>query len=533
MVTNGLMGLTFGLCGVVIAWHRPSNPIGWLFIADGIGHATTAMAAPLGQQLVDSGAPIVAQRLTVTVFLWSWPWSIALFLPLSLLLFPTGRLLSPRWRWPTIAVVATSPLFVLEMATDGAPPTADVPPGYLTISSYDAFQPLWTATELRNLLALLLAITSLAHQIPPRRRNGPSATPVVAVGVRHRNPLRHPVGVHRRDADPCPAGDSAHPGIRRGRDRALPTARHPAGRVAGADLGAAVVGCHRRLCRTGRAPRLTHRIPGRTVRRGHGVRRPDHRAGVPTPPAPGRPSPVRRSPRPRPGRVPRRRTTVRRPAGCGRRDPLCPPPPVRRADCRQSDRRRSRHSPSRRRLAHRRTAIRRTALRRTALRRTALRRTALRRTALRRTALRRTAVGRTSYRRIADSRIADSRIADRRTAVASDRRPPHRSRPDRRPPYRGPSGHTRSDRRSSSCGWTSSTAVRSSARSRSECVRASPGCRRRTAMCSRWSPYRLLLPYTRPACRPNCSRHARSSSPRAKRNAAGSAATSTTASARR
>jgi two-component system NarL family sensor kinase len=161
VVTNGLMGLTFGLCGAVIAWHRPANPIGWLFIADGIGHATTAMAAPLGQQLVESGAPIVAQRLAVTLFLWSWPWSIALFLPLSLLLFPTGRLLSPRWRWAAIGIIATSPLFVLEMATDDVPPTTSVPTGYLTISSYDAFQPLWTIAELRNIVALLLAIGCL------------------------------------------------------------------------------------------------------------------------------------------------------------------------------------------------------------------------------------------------------------------------------------------------------------------------------------------------------------------------------------
>ena len=46
VVTNGLMGLTFGLCGAVIAWHRPANPIGWLFLADGIGHATTPSPMP-------------------------------------------------------------------------------------------------------------------------------------------------------------------------------------------------------------------------------------------------------------------------------------------------------------------------------------------------------------------------------------------------------------------------------------------------------------------------------------------------------
>jgi len=28
VLTNCLMGASFGLCGAVIAWHRPANPIG-------------------------------------------------------------------------------------------------------------------------------------------------------------------------------------------------------------------------------------------------------------------------------------------------------------------------------------------------------------------------------------------------------------------------------------------------------------------------------------------------------------------------
>ncbi|MFI6681681.1 histidine kinase [Kribbella sp. NPDC050470] len=161
-MTNGLMGLTFGLCGAAIAWHRPRNPIGWLFIADGIGHATTAVATPLGQLLSDADAPMVAQCLLVTLSMWAWPWSIGLFLPLALLLFPTGRLLSPRWRWAAIGIIATSPLFVLEMTGAGDAPGQGLPRGYLTISTYDDLAPLWTLTELRNIVAFLLAITCLA-----------------------------------------------------------------------------------------------------------------------------------------------------------------------------------------------------------------------------------------------------------------------------------------------------------------------------------------------------------------------------------
>ncbi|MET9276102.1 histidine kinase [Kribbella sp. NPDC003557] len=158
VVTNGLMGLTFGLCGAVIAWHRPANPIGWLFLADGIGHATTPFAETLAY-VVHSD---LAQRMLVTVALAAWPWSIGLFLPLALLLFPDGRLLSPRWRWAALAIVVTAPLFALEMAGSGEPISSGLPTGYLTLPNYDSLQPLWTATELRNVIAILLALICLA-----------------------------------------------------------------------------------------------------------------------------------------------------------------------------------------------------------------------------------------------------------------------------------------------------------------------------------------------------------------------------------
>ncbi|WP_410793440.1 sensor histidine kinase [Kribbella sp. C-35] len=158
VVTNGLMGLTFGLCGAVIAWHRPANPIGWLFLADGIGHATTPFADTLAYLVHGE----LAKQVLVTISLAAWPWSIGLFLPLALLLFPDGRLLSPRWRWAAIGIIATAPLFVLEMAGSGEPVSPDHPYGLLALRDFDALQPLWTATEVRNLIALLLALICLA-----------------------------------------------------------------------------------------------------------------------------------------------------------------------------------------------------------------------------------------------------------------------------------------------------------------------------------------------------------------------------------
>ena len=42
LLTNTAMGVGFAACGVVVARHRPANPIGWLFLAFGVAHLTTA-----------------------------------------------------------------------------------------------------------------------------------------------------------------------------------------------------------------------------------------------------------------------------------------------------------------------------------------------------------------------------------------------------------------------------------------------------------------------------------------------------------
>ncbi|MDQ6936664.1 MAG: sensor histidine kinase, partial [Actinomycetota bacterium] len=148
-------------CGAVIARNRPSNPIGWLFVADGVGHATAAVMAPAAQALHDADASIVGQRAALTVLQWSWPWSIGLLLPVALLLFPDGRLPSPRWRLVLILVVATAPLFVVEVGTDPARLRSNLPSAYLTLGNHAGLVPLWVIGELRTSAALACALVGL------------------------------------------------------------------------------------------------------------------------------------------------------------------------------------------------------------------------------------------------------------------------------------------------------------------------------------------------------------------------------------
>jgi two-component system NarL family sensor kinase len=161
VLTNAVMGLAFGGCGALLAWHRPANPIGWLFLAGGSLQAVAAAAAPAVEVLQDEGASLTAQRLVITAFVYSWPWAIGLCIPLALLLFPDGRPLSAAWRWVVAAVVASAPLFILALGAAPEPVEAGDPIGYLTLPGYDRLDWLWTLAEYRTLAAYLAALLAL------------------------------------------------------------------------------------------------------------------------------------------------------------------------------------------------------------------------------------------------------------------------------------------------------------------------------------------------------------------------------------
>jgi signal transduction histidine kinase len=163
IVTNSAIGLTLACAGVLIAWHRPRNAIGWLLLAAAVTQAGTALGAGLWAVGEVHGWPEVLQRTIITFAVYSWPWSIALCLPLVLLLFPDGRPVSPRWTWLVHLTIVTAPFFVLEM---GASPRGlgEGPHGvgYLTIAFHDDLAVLWTVTEIRGALLVLAAFGGLA-----------------------------------------------------------------------------------------------------------------------------------------------------------------------------------------------------------------------------------------------------------------------------------------------------------------------------------------------------------------------------------
>jgi hypothetical protein len=116
----GQVGLAVGfsafmIVGALIVAHRPSNAIGWIFSAIGL-LAFTALLAVQYATYAYVTRPGSLPGVILAAWYGSWPWypTIALALIFTPLLFPTGRLLSPRWRpvaW--LAGAATAGLMVL------------------------------------------------------------------------------------------------------------------------------------------------------------------------------------------------------------------------------------------------------------------------------------------------------------------------------------------------------------------------------------------------------------------------------------
>jgi hypothetical protein len=99
----------FMTVGAVIVAHRPGNAVGWIFSAIGLLTATGMLAGEYAARanLARSDA-LPGGVLAAWYTSWFWYPVLALVLVFTLLLFPTGRLLSARWRPVAVAAAAAT-----------------------------------------------------------------------------------------------------------------------------------------------------------------------------------------------------------------------------------------------------------------------------------------------------------------------------------------------------------------------------------------------------------------------------------------
>jgi hypothetical protein len=104
------------VAGAVVASRRPDNAVGWLLLGIGLCFASGLLATQYANRaLID--APGSLPGGVIAAWFQSWMWGALLtLLPLLLLLFPTGRLLSRRWRPVAWAIVGASSGFLLANA---------------------------------------------------------------------------------------------------------------------------------------------------------------------------------------------------------------------------------------------------------------------------------------------------------------------------------------------------------------------------------------------------------------------------------
>jgi hypothetical protein len=91
--------LTFSVVGAIVASRHPRNTIGWLFCTIGLVVGLGTLAKGYAEFWVASGWGPRSLGETAAWFS-SWWWTLLIFVPTTflMLLFPDGRLPSPRWR---------------------------------------------------------------------------------------------------------------------------------------------------------------------------------------------------------------------------------------------------------------------------------------------------------------------------------------------------------------------------------------------------------------------------------------------------
>ena len=94
---DAIFAVTAATVGAVIAMRRPHNPVGWLFLAAGLGYAVAAFAYEYAVFGVLAHPGSVLGLEAAWVANWIWPPALGA-LTCMVLVFPDGRLLSPRWR---------------------------------------------------------------------------------------------------------------------------------------------------------------------------------------------------------------------------------------------------------------------------------------------------------------------------------------------------------------------------------------------------------------------------------------------------
>jgi hypothetical protein len=104
-----LLAAGYSTVGAVAASHRPGNPVGWVLCSIGLSWGAAHFTSEYATYAL-LAAPGSLPTAEAAAWIYSWVWVPGLgFIVFLALLFPSGRLPSPRWRpfaWLSVLLVA-------------------------------------------------------------------------------------------------------------------------------------------------------------------------------------------------------------------------------------------------------------------------------------------------------------------------------------------------------------------------------------------------------------------------------------------
>jgi len=162
-IPSSVLGsLAFATVGLLITVRRPDNRIGWLLSAAGFSAGLTVMIQQYARySLVTRPGWLPGGELLGWMNLWIWVPQTALFLFYLPLLFPTGSLPSPRWRWSLWVSGAAAAAVALMLAISPGAVDNSLP------EVVNPYVPAWSAQVLTWLepLSTALVLTGMAAAV--------------------------------------------------------------------------------------------------------------------------------------------------------------------------------------------------------------------------------------------------------------------------------------------------------------------------------------------------------------------------------
>ena len=158
-IIYGVVALGVAVVGALVATRHPANPIGWIFCGQGV---LKGLIEGWGEGFTYHHLPTAAGGAWLNTWVWILDSSAYVLL---FLLFPTGRLVSPRWRW-TLWLLGASVL----IAVPSQSVTSHIATNPLAVES-ETIDNVFVVGMVLHLGAMAAAVASLVVRY--RRSTGP------------------------------------------------------------------------------------------------------------------------------------------------------------------------------------------------------------------------------------------------------------------------------------------------------------------------------------------------------------------------